>query len=882
MKNITIKAKLILLFILIKVIPLLLLAYIAYEGVIKLDEYLRNSTKYLFNQSKEIILNTANASIDDSVKNLDKKSQLAIERFSFEIAKNVADFLYERDKDILFLSNIPLNKNILKEFYKSKQREIIVHGEYYYDEKSKRWKSSKRIKSIKRQQRKAQLKDNEKEFNYTDPKELKRVKIPIYKEVSYFDINGKEIYKISQINKQLLDISKKKNTYVNSEEYFKKIEELKKGQIYVSDVIGQSVKTNIIGTFTKNKAKEANIEFEPQNHGYAGKENPKGKKFEGIIRFVTPVYKKDKKVGYVSLALDHEHIMQFTDTVNPVDKNPIQDIADASVGNYAFMWDYEGKNISHPRDYSIVGYNPRTGQRTMPWLSEDVAKKYYASKKDINEFLKDYPKFEEQSLNKKPNMKQLIKDGNVGLDCKYLNFAPQCQGWMQLTQNGGYGSFIIHWSNIWKLSTAATIPYYTGKYANSKRGFGFVSIGANVNEFHAAANKTKRDVRKILQEQTINMKEIVDENNFEIKSFIKSLINELTVITFIMVVLVIAIAIWMSNYILSKIEKLLTGTKKFANNELDYRIKETSSDEIGKLEKSFNKMASKIKNLIVEQNELNEHLEEKVKEKTKELTIINAELENRVKQEVSNNRQKDMHLVQQSKMANIGEMVSMIIHQWKQPLNAISMINSGIELRLNLKQNDDESLSKDNQSIKKQINLMSNTMNDFRDFFKQKDKTIYKLDEVIHKTINLINDIYKSLGVKINYNTTNKELKTVGYENELIQVLLNVLNNARDIIKEKNCEIKRIDIEIISMGDDIIIQVKDYAGGIPKTIIENIFEPYFTTKSDEKGTGLGLYMCKSILNKVNAEINVENFSETFDDKEYFGANFKIIIQNYKG
>ncbi|PHO14306.1 two-component sensor histidine kinase, partial [Malaciobacter marinus] len=182
MKNITIKAKLILLFILIKVIPLLLLAYIAYEGVIKLDEYLRNSTKYLFNQSKEIILNTANASIDDSVKNLDKKSQLAIERLSFEIAKNVANFLYERDKDILFLSNIPLNKNILKEFYKSKQREIIVHGEYYYDEKSKRWKSSKRIKSIKRQQRKAQLKDNEKEFNYTDPKELKRVKIPIYKE----------------------------------------------------------------------------------------------------------------------------------------------------------------------------------------------------------------------------------------------------------------------------------------------------------------------------------------------------------------------------------------------------------------------------------------------------------------------------------------------------------------------------------------------------------------------------------------------------------------------------------------------------------------------------------------------------------------------------
>ncbi|PHO08616.1 two-component sensor histidine kinase, partial [Malaciobacter canalis] len=226
MKNITIKAKLILLFIFIKVIPLLLLAYISYEGVIKLDEYLKNSTKYLYNQSKEIILNTANASIDDSVKNLDKKSQLAIERLSFEIAKNVADFLYERDKDILFLSNIPLNKDILKEFYKSKQREIIVHENYYYNEKKQRWETKKEKERIKPQERKAQLKDNEKEFNYTDPKELKRVKIPIYKEVSYFDINGKEIYKVSQIEKKLLDISQKKNTYVNSEDYFKKIKDL--------------------------------------------------------------------------------------------------------------------------------------------------------------------------------------------------------------------------------------------------------------------------------------------------------------------------------------------------------------------------------------------------------------------------------------------------------------------------------------------------------------------------------------------------------------------------------------------------------------------------------------------------------------------------------
>ena len=72
-------------------------------------------------------------------------------------------------------------------------------------------------------------------------------------------------------------------------------------------------------------------------------------------------------------------------------------------------------------------------------------------------------------------MKQ-VKDGNIGLDCRYINFAPQCQGWMQLTENGGFGSFVINWSNVWKLTTAAAIPYYTGKYANSKEDLGLLHL----------------------------------------------------------------------------------------------------------------------------------------------------------------------------------------------------------------------------------------------------------------------------------------------------------------------------------------------------------------------------------------------------------------------
>jgi HAMP domain-containing protein len=537
-----------------------------------------------------------------------------LEKVSYEIANQVANFLYERDKDILFLSKLELNDKVLKNFSDSKNKNITIHGNYYYDETTNSYKTNEEFNKKEQIDQKANLVDNQKEFNTIEPVEFNKKEIPIYKEVSFVDLNGNEKYKVSSINENKLDVSNKKNTYVNSENYFAEISKLKNGEIYVSDVIGEYVGSKIIGTFTKEKATKVGIEFEPQKYGYAGVENPLGKRFEGIIRFVTPVFKNGEKIGYVSMALDHRHVREFTDTVNPTGKHVKQNIPDATLGNYAFMWDYEGKSISHPRDYSIVGYDKNTGEKVMPWLSADLAEKYYASNQNINEFLKTYPIFQEQSLNKKPNLKQVKENGNVGLDCRYLNFAPQCEGWMQVTQNGGYGSFIINWSGVWKLTTAATIPYYTGQYANSKRGFGFVTIGASVDDFHAAANETKKNVSEILKEQTNNMEEIVNENQGEIEAFIKRLINELSLVTFAMVVLIIVVALLMSGYLSRKIEKILIGTKRFSNNELDYRIKVSSNDEIGQLENSFNEMASKIENLIKEEKEINERLEKRVDE----------------------------------------------------------------------------------------------------------------------------------------------------------------------------------------------------------------------------------------------------------------------------
>lgn len=844
MKNFTIKIKLILIFIIIKILPLLFIVYIAYNGAIKLEEYVQDSTRYLFNKNKEIILNTANASIEDSIKNLDKKSQYALERLSFEIAHNVADFLYERDKDILFLSKLDLNNEILKKFYKSKNRDIIIHEKYIYDDKKNKWVSSNKPIKIIRENKESKLGENQREFNYTDPLILEKKSIPLYKEISYFDLKGNEIYKISQINNSLKNISTKKNTYINSETYFPEVKDLKENQIYVSEVIGEYVKSNVIGTFTKNKARKLNIEFKPEVQAYAGEENPQGKIFEGILRFITPVYKNGQKTGYVSLALDHEHLMQFTDTTDPTTVDAKQNISDASKGNYAFMWDYQGRNISHPRDYFIVGFDKRTGERVMPWLSKDVAEKFEKSNRNINDFLEDYPIFEEQSSNKKPNIAQISENGELGLDCRYLNFAPQCTGWMELTRNGGYGSFIIYWSNVWKLTTAAAIPYYTGRYANNKRGFGFVTIGANVDEFHAAANKTKKNLKKIFETQTSQMQEMMSDNKYEIESFISDLINELSIITLVMMILIIVIAILISNYITSKLENMLIGTKKFAENDFEYRIPITSNDEIGKLENSFNQMAGSIKSLI----------------QTQYKTLEKAQRADEAKTTF---------------LANMS-------HEIRTPLNAII----GFSNLLKTSKEINTQNQKQATIIYDSANSLLTIINDILDVSKIENgnfdvsygKTdLYFLNKQV---VELFSKNAYEKHIKLIYNIDNKIPSCLMTDEiRLKQVLSNLISNAIKFTPEKG--IIKITISLQKIEDEkayIKFEIEDTGIGIKKEKLKSIFDPFIQidNKSNKqfKGTGLGLSISSHIINSLGSEILVNstiNEGSTF----YFDLIFDI-------
>ena len=276
---------------------------------------------------------------------------------------------------------------------------------------------------------------------------------------------------------------------------------------------------------------------------------------------------------------------------------------------------------------------------------------------------------------------------------------------------------------------------------------------------------------------------------------------------------------------------------------------------------------------------VNNSLKEKVEEKTKELREVNGELEIRIKKEVEENLKKDRLLSQQQKMVSMGQMIENIAHQWRQPLSLITTGISGIKLKRQLNDLDDDFFFNTLDSILNTSKYLSNTIDDFRYFFKpQKEKENFYLEKCCKKTIDLMNPNFLNKDIKITYKVENIEV--YGYETELIQVLINILNNSKDALEFLNEDEKLIFINIFRKNDEAIIEIKDNAGGISEDIVDKVFEPYFTTKHQTQGTGIGLFMCKEIINKhMNGEINILNEDFEYKNKTYKGTLTRVTLKN---
>jgi len=240
-------------------------------------------------------------------------------------------------------------------------------------------------------------------------------------------------------------------------------------------------------------------------------------------------------------------------------------------------------------------------------------------------------------------------------------------------------------------------------------------------------------------------------------------------------------------------------------------------------------------------------------------------------------RKEDM-LHQQSKLASMGEMMQNIAHQWRQPLSAISIAASGIKLNQELGILDEEDMLEQLDDIVERTEFLSTTISDFQNFLKQNQpRDEFYLKASIEKVLKLINANISAEDILI-VQKYEEDFILYGIANEFVQSLLNIINNAKDAMVLNNIKDRIIKIEAKRVKENVELTIHDSANGIPKDIIEKIFEPYFTTKHQSQGTGLGLYMTyQMIVDKMNGKIEVVNKKFKYEENEYFGAEFKLIL-----
>ena len=233
---------------------------------------------------------------------------------------------------------------------------------------------------------------------------------------------------------------------------------------------------------------------------------------------------------------------------------------------------------------------------------------------------------------------------------------------------------------------------------------------------------------------------------------------------------------------------------------------------------------------------------------------------------------KDTLISQQSKLAQMGEMVNMIAHQWRQPLNAISAAAIKLNMQDEMGLITSEEIKKTTIFIEDMAQDMSHTINDFMNFTKPTDeKTVIKFQDIIDDIMRLMSAQLKNHNIEF-ITDIQENLSFVTYKKDLEHVLINLFSNARDAFEEGNLEAKQIEVKAYMKDERCIIKVSDNAGGIKSDVIERIFEPYFTTKEQGKGTGLGLFMSKKIVKEtLDGTISVKNVVD--------GAEFTISLIN---
>jgi C4-dicarboxylate-specific signal transduction histidine kinase len=313
--------------------------------------------------------------------------------------------------------------------------------------------------------------------------------------------------------------------------------------------------------------------------------------------------------------------------------------------------------------------------------------------------------------------------------------------------------------------------------------------------------------------------------------------------------------------IVDRIALLERASQSLANGDLRIRVSALiKGGELGRLGESFDAMAQQLASR-----------EKSLAEKQRQMEELNISLEQRVADAVLESRKKDQILISQGRQAAMGELIGNIAHQWRQPLNTLGLIVQELQMTYGRDEFNKESLDVSVKKAMELISHMSHTIDDFRNFFKpDKEKILFHVNQAVVKILSLVKLGFKNLSINIEVIGTD-DTEIFGYAHEYSQVLLNILLNCRDAFEGSNIDRQRVITITVSKEDNkSVVTVADNAGGIPEDIIDKIFDPYFTTKGPDKGTGIGLYMAKTITEKnMGGRLTVRNTAE--------GAEFRIEV-----
>jgi C4-dicarboxylate-specific signal transduction histidine kinase len=339
----------------------------------------------------------------------------------------------------------------------------------------------------------------------------------------------------------------------------------------------------------------------------------------------------------------------------------------------------------------------------------------------------------------------------------------------------------------------------------------------------------------------------IDFSTDDYDASIQQMYRQLASISLAAVLVVLTMGYFFARWLTRPIALISAAAARVAGGDLDAHVKVDRNDEIGALSVSFNQMVDALQQSRQHTQNYRYELEQEVALRTEELDALNRSLDARVRDEVGKRKQQEALLIQQSRLAAMGEMIGSIAHQWRQPLNALGLVMQNIRMQHSMGQLTDESMTRMTDKGERLMARMSSTIDEFRNFFKpSKIQENFNLRQTMMSAADIMEGTFKNASIELTV-VCDESIELFGIAGELAQVLLNLLSNSRDALKASGQGAPRILMLATVVPNGVRIDVEDNGGGIAPDVIGKIFEPYFTTKDEGQGTGIGLYMSKMIV-----------------------------------